>query len=441
MKEYEEFFKGRRVTLLGLGLLGRGVGDAEFLAECGANVTVTDIKTEEQLAESVERLRKYPNIVFHLGGHQKEDFEKCDLVIKSAGVRLDSPEIAFARAAGVPVAMSTALFAKYAMEAGAKIVGVTGTRGKTTVTRLIHYVLTKSGRTAYLGGNIRGISTLALLPKIQAGDIAVLELDSWQLQGFGDMGVSPEVAVFTNLMPDHLNYYESEEAYFSDKAKIFTHQKKGDVLAVGRSIAERIRAAQPPVAPVVPEAIPVEWNLKLLGEHNRENTSLAAEALRALGLDRQEIQKGCESFEQIEGRLQMVREIGGVKIYNDNNASTPEATIAALQALKSAGPLTLIVGGTDKNVELAGLAREIDSSVQALVLFSGTGTEKLKPLLSTRFEEADSLRDALAKAVKATPAGGVILFSPAFASFGPFVNYYDRNDQFLEIVTQLGDAA
>src|SRR3989344_9379221 len=103
MRAYEEYFKGKRITLLGLGLLGRGVGDAEFLAQCGADVLVTDTKTEEELAESVERLKKYPNITFHLGGHKKEDFENCNLVIKSAGVRLDSPEIAAARAAGVPI--------------------------------------------------------------------------------------------------------------------------------------------------------------------------------------------------------------------------------------------------------------------------------------------------------------------------------------------------
>src|SRR3990167_4093606 len=234
MQDYREYFKGKKITLMGLGLLGRGIGDAEFLAECGAIVTVTDKKTEAELAESVERLKKYPNITFHLGGHREEDFVTTDLVIKAAGVPLDSPEIAAARKAGVQVAMSTALFAKFAMDAGAKVVGVTGTRGKSTVTQMIAYALTCASKQVLIGGNIRGLSTLAMLPKLSEGSprtkIVVLELDSWQLQGFGDIKISPHIAVFTNLMPDHQNYYPDMEAYFSDKANIFRFQAEGDFL-------------------------------------------------------------------------------------------------------------------------------------------------------------------------------------------------------------------
>ncbi len=246
MKDSCAPFAAKKITLLGLGLLGRGVGDAEFLAKCGARVVVTDTKNEAQLAESVERLKKYPHIEFHLGGHRREDFTDTDLVIKAAGVPLDSPEVAAAREAGVEVAMSTALFAKYASEAGAKIVGVTGTRGKSTVSHMIFHVLAQSGRRAHLGGNVRGISTLAILPDVGAGDIVVLELDSWQLQGFGDLHISPHTAVFTNLMPDHQNYYSDPsssdpvragmEAYFNDKANIFRYQNAEDALFVGMVI-------------------------------------------------------------------------------------------------------------------------------------------------------------------------------------------------------------
>ena len=230
--DYRRAFKNKRITLLGLGLLGRGVGDAEFLAKCGAQVIVTDKKTETELAASVAKLKKYPNVTFRLGGHRKEDFEDCDMVLKAAGVPLDSPEIAAARAAGVPVTMSTALFAKYAIAAGAKIVGVTGTRGKTTVAHMIHHSLisafakASADRRAFLGGNVRGISTLSMLPDVRKGDVAVLELDSWQLQGFGDLKISPNISVFTNLMPDHQNYYKDMDEYFTDKANIFRHQIK-----------------------------------------------------------------------------------------------------------------------------------------------------------------------------------------------------------------------
>lgn len=431
----KDIFKGKRITLMGLGVLGRGAGDAEFLAQCGAQVLVTDKKTEDELAESVEKLKRYTNIAFRLGGHELSDFTHCDMVIKAAGVPLNSPEIAAAREANIPVYMSTALFAKYAMETGATVVGITGTRGKTTVTRMIFHCLKNAQKTAFLGGNIRGVSTLAMSREVKAGDIAVLELDSWQLQGFGDLRLSPQIAVFTNLMPDHQNYYKNMEEYFSDKANIFRFQKEAGHLFVGASVREHVQRSQAPIAPIIPEPIPAEWKLQLPGEHNRDNASLAVATLRALGLTEAEIRAGVESFEPVEGRLQFVHELNGAKIYNDNNASTPEATIAALRALKGQGHLTLIVGGTDKDVALNQLATEINSSVDSLVLFSGTGTDKLRSFIKIPYVEAQSLERALASALDATPAGGTVLFSPAFASFGPFVNYYDRNDQFLRLVT------
>ncbi|MBI2030513.1 hypothetical protein HYT05_02730, partial [Candidatus Kaiserbacteria bacterium] len=141
MNDYRALFEGKRITVLGLGLLGRAVGDAAFLAQLGAQVIVTDMKTESELAESVAQLRQYPHVTFHLGGHDEKDFTDTDMVLKAAGVRLDSPYIAAARTAGVPVYMSTALFAKSAREAGATIVGITGTRGKSTVTHMIYYCL------------------------------------------------------------------------------------------------------------------------------------------------------------------------------------------------------------------------------------------------------------------------------------------------------------
>src|SRR3989344_9505962 len=232
MQDYRDYFRGKKITVLGLGLLGRGVGDVEFLAKCGAEALVTDKKSEAELEESVAKLRQYPNVSFHLGKHQIEDFTSADLVIKAAGVPLDSPEIAAARKARVQVAMSTALFAKFAMDAGAKVVGVTGTRGKSTVTQMIAHALIRTNKPIVVGGNIRGVSTLAMLPKLYEGSplttIVVLELDSWQLQGFGDLQISPNIAVFTNLMPDHQNYYPSIDAYFDDKANIFRYQQQGD---------------------------------------------------------------------------------------------------------------------------------------------------------------------------------------------------------------------
>lgn len=434
MKDHCAPFKGKKITLLGLGLLGRGAGDAEFLARCGADLTVTDKKSEVELTESVARLKKYPNVVFRLGGHSLDDFTGRDLVIKAAGVRLDSPEIAAARKAGVPVAMSTALFAQYAQDAGGSIVGVTGTRGKSTVSAMIHHALRTAGRRTLLGGNVRGASTLAMLPQVEAGDVCVLELDSWQLQGFGELGLSPRIAIFTNLMPDHQNYYADMDEYFADKANIFAHQHTGDTLVSGNAIASRIRLAHPPVEPLVPAAIPADWQLKVAGEHNRENASLAASALRSLGLSEAQIREGLESFEAVEGRLQFVREVRKVKIYNDNNATTPEATMRALEALDGGGKrIVLIAGGSDKGLDVGELALAVRRTCKAVFLLEGGGTKRLADALGEERTHA-SLADAFAAAMRAAEGGDTLLFSPAFASFGMFKNEYERNDEFLRLV-------
>jgi UDP-N-acetylmuramoylalanine--D-glutamate ligase len=424
-------FGGKKITVMGLGLLGRGVGDVEFLAKCGAQIIVTDKKDRFELAESIERLSHFPNVTFHISGHNIVDFTHCDMVIKAAGVRLDSPEIAAARTSEIPVYMSTALFAKYAAEAGVIVVGVTGTRGKSTVTHMIHHVLTKKGKRAVLGGNVRGVSTLAMLPQMQKGDIAVLELDSWQLQGFGDLKISPHIAVFSNLMPDHQNYYKNMEDYFNDKANIFRYQRSGDILVIGPTIAQHVSAAHPPVEPTVPGALAPDWDLKVPGAHNRENASLAATALLHLGLNTQEIKEGLGSYEGVEGRLQLVDEADEVRIFNDNNATTPEATMAALRALDR--DIILIAGGADKELDITELVEEMRDRCKKIFLLEGTGTERLHKVFP-KVPVYGNLKDAFAAARASAKAGDTILFSPAFASFGMFKNEYDRNDQFMALV-------
>lgn len=451
MKNYKEFFKDKKVTFMGLGLLGRGLGDAVFLAENGAELIVTDIRDLDTLAPSLEKLKKYIHIQYVLGEHRHEDFKGRDFILKAAGIPLQSPYIAEAQKEGVPVYMSTALFAKFAKEAGATIVGVTGTRGKSTVTHMIYRTLVSAGRRAHLGGNVRGVSTLAKLPEIQEGDVCVLELDSWQLQGFGGLSISPDIAVFTNLQSDHLNYYPDEETYFADKANIFTFQKKGDTLVVGSFVNKRwIASAHSPVAPVVPPDLPTEWILRLIGDHNRENASFAVEALRALGLSKEEIKKGVESFEPVEGRLQHVRMVRGIEIYNDNNATTPDATIVALHALSAQQRYTLhpekhivlIMGGADKGLDMRNLLKEIPKHCKAVVLLTESGTEKIKSDIhhkeGMRVEEKETLEGCIEEAMKIAGKGDIVLFSPAFASFGKwFKNEYDRGNQFVELVKKL----
>lgn len=431
---WKTFFKGKKITLMGLGLLGRGVGDAAFLAQCGAEVLVTDLKPSTALGSSLAKLRKYKNIRYTLGEHKIEDFRNCDFILKAAGVPLDSPFITEARKHKVPVHMSTALFAKFAREAGATIVGVTGTRGKSTVTHLIYHTLKKAGRRVHLGGNVKGVSTLALLPKIKKGDVCVLELDSWQLQGFHDSEISPQIAVFTTFLDDHLIYYKGDkEKYLDDKKAIFEYQNKGDVLIVGEQASNHISSG------IIARAadIPKNWNIKLLGEHNRENIACAIAAARALDVSDLIIKKAVENFETVPGRLEYLRTIRGIKIYNDNNATTPDATIAGLQALGTRKNIVLICGGTDKGLDMSKLVAEIPKHCKVVILLTESGTEKLKKELAD-FTEKETLKECVEEAMEVAKKGDIILFSPAFASFGRwFKNEYDRGEQFVSIVTKL----
>ena len=198
---HRDFFNGKKITVMGLGLLGRGVGDTAFLSECGADLIVTDLKSEQELAPSLRELEGYQNIKYVLGEHRLEDFTDRDMILKAAGVPLDSEYIDTAEGAGIPVEMSAALVTKLA---DATVVGITGTRGKSSVTQLLYHILSEAGKDVHLAGNVRGIATLPVLDQVNKDSIIVMELDSWQLQGFGTSHISPHIAIFTTFFADCL---------------------------------------------------------------------------------------------------------------------------------------------------------------------------------------------------------------------------------------------
>ncbi len=437
MGSYQEFFRGKRVTVMGLGLLGRGVGDAVFLAKLGCKLTVTDLKGRKELAPSLRPLKKYKGVKFVLGGHKKEDFRNADFILKAAGVPLDSPYIKEAQTRKIPVYMSTALFAKFAKEKGATIIGVTGTRGKSTVAHLLFHILKVAKRRVHLGGNIRGLSTLAMLPKIRKEEVVILELDSWQLQGFKELRISPAISIFTNFMEDHLNYYPSMKRYFEDKAAIFAHQNKSDALIAGPSVAKWLPKVSSRLEKAKAQDVPKVWRRNLPGIHNDENVACAMAAAGALGVPLPLVRKGAETFKGVEGRLDFVREVRGISIWNDNNATTPTATVAALRSLRGKGRIVLIMGGHDKKLSLHSFAREVEKRAAHIILLPGTGTNLFKKKYKGEYTEVYSLKDAVSQAMRVAESGDQVLFSPAFASFGLFKNEYERNDLFLKMVRSL----
>ncbi len=451
MDTFRDYFKGKRVTVMRIGLLGRGVGDAAYMAEAGADILVVDSAPQTVMQPSIDALSAYPNVRFKFGLYDFADFKDADLVLVGAGAPLFEPVLMECRAAGVRLVQSAALFAELSH---VPIIGVTGTRGKSTVTHMIHHGLTEvTGEPVLLGGNIRGVSNLQLLKEVKDGSLAVMELDSWQLQGFGWAGISPQVAVFTNFMEDHLNYYhtggrtyeEAMDAYFADKANIFRYQEESGtfittpaVFARAQAFAARegITIGQEVILADV-SVLPEDMILAVSGAHNRENAALAYEALKALGLPDEEIFEALTTFPGVSGRLQYVGATeNGVRIYNDNNATTPTATMAGIEAVAAGQNVILIAGGSYKEVDPTPLLPLLVTHVKQLVLLPGTGTDRLTAQLDVVGSTINrtstvSMGEAVKAALAVAQSGDVLLFSPGFASFGLFKNEYERSDAFM----------
>ncbi len=439
---------------MGLGLLGGALNDAIFLADCGAELTITDLKSEKELAPSIKKLSKYPpdrmntsviragkNIKYVLGRHDIEDFKQADFILQPGNVPVNSPYLLEAQKNNIPIHESESLFMQYAD--GVRVVGITGTRGKSTTTALIYEILESAfGPKVYLAGNVKGKSTLALLKDIKGGDIVVLEMDSWCLHGLGEIKKSPQISVFTNLMPDHLNFYlkdskdegEAMEKYFTDKAQIYLHQKTEDYLICGEKIAPRIGKINSQKIIAKKASVPKNWKIKIPGDHNLENIACAIAVAGVLKIDEKIIKKAVEKFTGVEGRLQLIREYKGIEIYNDTTATTPDATIMALRALGVKKNIVLILGGADKSLDMSALVKEIPKYCKSTVWLAGSGTDKICFKKDFIF---DNLIKAVEKAVGLCKRGDILLFSPAFASFGMFKNEYDRGDKFMKLIKGL----
>ncbi len=460
MQHYKNNFKGKKITIMGLGLLGRGLGVAKFLAECGADLVVTDLKSKEQLSKSVKELSKFKLIKFVLGEHRMEDFKNRDMIIKNPGVPMDSVYIKEAKKNKIPVKMDASLFAEYAP--GVTIVGITGTRGKSMTTMLIYEILKENKKflkgEIHLSGNLRGLSTLPLLKKVKEGDTVVLELDSWQLQGFGEDKISPHISVFTTFMPDHMNYYTSTglsiskamKLYFNDKANIFKYQNKNDFLVVLRDVKKLLPKNIESKTIVANDSTVKDWDFVVPGDFQKDNLACAVEVAKIFNIPIKNIQKSVKNFKGVEGRLQYLKTIKGVKIYNDNNATTPQATVAGLNALVSSPKqglglekVVLIIGGNDKGMDVKILIETITKNCKCVVLLPGTGTEKLLAgmegisVLDGKVYLEDTLKKAVNQAVALSKKGDTILFSPAFSSFSQWNNEYERNDEFIKIIKGL----
>jgi UDP-N-acetylmuramoylalanine--D-glutamate ligase len=435
---------GQRALVVGLGVHGGGVGVARYLAESGASVIVTDLQSSERLAPSVAALSDC-DITFRLGRHEEADLDGVDFVVRNPAVPQESSFIRAAEARGIPVLMEMSLFLVACPSA--RVVGITGTKGKTTTTTLTGEILRKAGQDVVVAGNLR-VSALAQLPHITTATTVVLELSSFQLEGLDVIRRSPRVGAVTNLMADHLNRYVSMESYVDAKRRVFLYQD-----AHGIAVLNRQNEACVALAEDVPGA--VEWfghettvpgfceNLGgWSGAHNLANARCAATIGRIMGADDTAIGEAVRGFGGVPYRQQLVRVRGGVRFINDTAATTPDATVAALASID--GPIVLIAGGADKGLDFQGLGSALARTgcpVTDLILLEGSATDRLAVAAGDHLIRGRhaSFPEAVAHATRLAVPGGAVLLSPGCASFGMFLNEFDRGDQFNDLVRALAE--
>ncbi|HYH10708.1 MAG TPA: UDP-N-acetylmuramoyl-L-alanine--D-glutamate ligase [Thermomicrobiales bacterium] len=454
--------RGRRVTVVGLGTLGGGVGVARYLCEQGARVTVTDMRDAQALASSIEALEGLP-ITFHLGGHEVRDFlpEGADIVVRNPGVPRNSEFLRIARDHGVPIEMEMSLFFRACQ---APVIGVTGTKGKTTVATLIGEILTRWDERTVVAGNM-GISALAALSRIGPNTPVVIELSSWQLEALDEHGIGPAIAVLTNIYEDHLTHYDGFEDYASTKRSIGRHVRADDVVVYNADQEDSRRITDLTAGTLMPfgtqaqtgdgawldgDTLRVRWNgseerydrprqLALDGPAGTANALAAIAAATVRGVPREIVEAALREFAGVPNRLEQIGKCAGVTFINDTSATAPVAAAATIRLLRErADSLTVIAGGADKASDFSPLAEAIVETGVGLVLLEGSGTQRLRDRLREKGMETPpphgSLAAAFEEAVGSGDGARIVALSPGCASFGMFRNEFDRGDQFRELV-------
>lgn len=486
---------GKHITVMGLGLNGGGESSARFFLRHGAFVTVTDMKSEKELLSSVESLVKDTSIdksklEFHLGTHKIEDFKDADCVIKNPGVKIEGNKFL---AAAKAIETDVSIFLSFTK---ARIIAVTGSKGKSSTVSALYYGLKEAGFNAFLGGNIT-VSPLNFLEQTNENSTVILELSSWQLADLRGRGVlKPHIAVITKIVPDHQNWYGNMEDYVADKRLIYRDQSAEDFAvfdADGDEIGSSpksggtwgdlfskeaksfvLRYSKSPLKEGVFGAwlesdleqygkvrLPEDFvknssgnkcteetilrSLLVPGSHLRQNVLNAAMMMRIMGVPADRTADIFSEWQGIEHRLQYFHCYKNfIKFYNDSCATVPEAAAAAVKSFKD--KIILIAGGTDKSLDFTPLAETLanktKSPVKSLYMLAGSGTDKLKVQLDARgirykgvYGNLDSLLCALKTELDSNVGQSVsVVFSPGATSFGMFNNEFDRGRQFMEKV-------
>jgi len=450
---------GKKVLVMGLGRFGGGVDVVQYAARAGAQVVVTDQAASEKLGDSLAQLRGLSGIEYHLGRHDAEDFATADVVVANPAVPLNNEFLDIARRHGRIVTSQIGLFFQ---SCPAPIIGITGANGKSTTTTLTAHLLERAPasrrvyRKVWLSGNIGDRPLLTILDQIGPRDLVVLEISSFQVEQLAQVRRGPQVALLTNLTPNHLDRYGTFEAYCAAKEGLFQFQPLD---------------AQTPAVSIfnAEDEIACSWFRKYQGEFGRDclkfsaddvgdelravyalpgranlsNLAAARAIARRFGVSDQSIKSCLSDFKALPHRLELVGNVNGVRWYNDSKATTPEGTFVALSAFEC--PKILIAGGYDKHTPFDELGRRIAADAKATILIGQTAQQIADAIRSAatnpggaevRF--AGSLAEAVDLARRLASPGDVVLLSPACASYDLFENYQQRGRMFAELVSKIG---
>lgn len=432
-------YSGKRVLILGLGLNEGGVGSAKFFAKNGAEVLVIDLKNETELAPSLEKLKEFPNIKFSLGGHKFEDIDWADIVIKNIAVKPGNEYVKYAREKGKEVQTDIGIFLN---EVSPKqIVGVTGTKGKTTTASLIYFAVKEKYPNTILAGNI-GKSVLDALEEINSETLFILEISSFQLQSFDQKKISPHFAVVTNIFPDHLNYHKDMDEYVDAKRVIAKYQTGEDFLflnAVDKTInsPEFLSGLNTKMIKYSSNDLPADFIPTLKGAHNKLSYAAALAVAKGINVPADEALKNMNQFTGADYRLQKIYDKNGIVIINDSASTNPEAGIAALKTYPNS---IFIVGGMNKGLEYIQLAGAIDEYAREIYFIQGDATKVIKPLIQNQQKimgTFTNLETLLSEIKNNLLPNTVILFSPSATSFNLFQNEFDRGEKFNKAVKKV----
>lgn len=460
LTEFKKNIVNKKVAVLGMGVSNTPL--IKYLASMGVDITAFDKSDESKLAPSIKELEGL-NVKYSMGEDYLNNLRGFDLIFKTPGMRFDLPELQSAVESGAELTSEMEVFFELCP---AEIFAVTGSDGKTTTTTLIYNILKEQGYKCWLGGNI-GTPLLSKIDKIEESDKVVLELSSFQLH---TMKNSPHTAVITNISPNHLDMHKSMEEYIEAKKNIFKYQTEKDrvIFNYDNDITRELSSGakgrvtffsranntdegallKGNMLVYIKHGITTEIvgadEIVIPGVHNVENY-LAAIAAVIDYVEPETIKKVAITFKGVEHRIELVRELNGVKFYNDSIASSPTRTIAGLNSFKQR--VILIAGGYDKKIPYDVMGEALTEKVKCLVLIGQTG-HKIEKALKDEVERTgkgmdipvilcDTLESAVKSAYSKASGGDIITLSPASASFDMFKNFEERGNKFKEIVQQL----